>query len=151
MTTMRRTSRMLPVAVLLLASVSQANDACPDIVTGAVTRAYPHAKVGSCKQESDHGKVQYEVKLETPNGRRLEVDISPEGAILQTEEIVPLASVPIKVMAAFEARYPKAKASRAEKQSQSSGKVSYELMFHDAGGAKHEVTFGDDGNFVEEE
>jgi hypothetical protein len=147
---MRRVSWTLPVAVLLLFAVAQANDACPEVVTAAVTKAYPQAKVGSCKLENDHGKVQYEVKLEH-NGRKVELDVSPEGTILQTEEIVPLTSVPSKVMAAFEAKYPKAKATRAEKQSQSSGKVSYELKFLDAGGAKHEVTFSEDGTFVEEE
>ncbi len=53
--------------------------------------------------------------------------------------------------AAFEAKYPKTKASKAEKQTKADGTVTYEIAFKDAKGKKHEATFKEDGTFVEEE
>jgi len=55
------------------------------------------------------------------------------------------------VTAAFEAKYPKTKASKAEKQTKADGTVTYEIAFKDAKGKKHEATFKEDGTFVEEE
>ena len=47
---------------------------------------------------------------------------------------------------AFAAKYPKAKADRAEKQVKADKTTTYEIAF-----GKTEVTFKDDGTFVEEE
>ena len=105
----------------------------------------------ACKEEKAKGKVQYEVKLETKEASKLELDISPEGAVLQTEEPAALDLVPKAVTAAFAAKYPKMKATRAAKQTKADGAITYELAFRDAQGKGHEATFKDDGTFVEEE
>lgn len=141
---------LLVVAVLAAPLGALAKDSCPPAVKDAVLKAHAGAKTLSCKTEKADGKVQYEVMLKTPDGRSLGLDVSPEGAILLTEEKVPVASVPAAVSAAFAARYPKAKTTAAEKQTKPDGKASYELAFK-AKGKRKEATFAEDGSFVGEE
>lgn len=67
----------------------------------------------------------------------------------EQEEAIKLEAVPAAVMKAFTARYPKAKATKAEKITK--GKtVMYELAWQD-GGKTREATFDSAGAFVEEE
>ena len=123
---------------------------CPGAVTAAVQKAHPGATVSSCKKEDEHGKQQYEVKLMAKDGRKLELDVDPAGAILLTEESVAVSSVPQVVIAALGAKYTAAKPTRAEKQTAADGTISYELAFT-TGGKKKESTFKADGSLVEEE
>jgi hypothetical protein len=123
---------------------------CPAPVSDAVQKAYPSSKVTACKQETEHGKVQYEVKLETKEAKKLELDITPEGSVIQTEESVAVAAVPKAVTSAFDAKYPKMKPTQAAKQTKADGTIAYELAWKDAKG-RHEATFKEDGSFLEEE
>ncbi|MDE2142865.1 MAG: hypothetical protein KGJ84_10675 [Elusimicrobia bacterium] len=139
------------IAAVLLAAASGAfaKTSCPAGVTGAVIKAHPGARIVSCKAEKEKGKSQYEIKIKS--GKTLmELDVAPDGAILQTEQKVAMASVPVQVMSAFSARYPKAKATRAEKQTLADGKVTYELAFR-RGRKRQEATFDEVGKFIEEE
>ena len=144
-----KTLLTLPL-VLASALAAAAPPPCPAAVTDAVAKKFPKATVQACKAERDEGRDQFEVKLTKADGGKVEVDVSPAGAILQTEEVVPLDQVPAAVTKAFAAKYPKAKPTRAEKQTPATGKPSYELAFL-ADGKKKEATFGEDGRFVEEE
>ncbi|HEV3075805.1 MAG TPA: PepSY-like domain-containing protein [Thermoanaerobaculia bacterium] len=150
-----RTVLFLVLAIVLLvgtpAILVAKTAACPAAVKDAALKAYPSAKVTACKEEKEKGKVQYEVKLETKEAKKLELDISPEGAVLLTEETAALDLVPQAVTAAFAAKYPKMKATRAAKQTRPDGTITYELAWRDAQGKRHEATFKDDGTFVEEE
>jgi hypothetical protein len=141
----------LAFAMLIAPGLAVAKTDCPPPVKNAAQKAYPSSKVTACKQENEKGKVQYEVKLETKEAKKLELDVSPEGSVLLTEEKIATASVPKGVLAAFDAKYPKTKAATAEKQTKADGTVTYELAFKDAKGKKHEATFKEDGTFVEEE
>ena len=123
---------------------------CPAAVTSAVDKKFPKSTVQVCKAEREDGHDQYEVKLTKADGSKVEVDVSPAGAILQTEEVVALDQVPAAVTKAFAAKYPKAKPTRAEKQTPATGKPSYELAFA-VDGKRKEATFAEDGTFVEEE
>jgi uncharacterized membrane protein YkoI len=140
----------LSFALMTAPGIAQAKSNCPAAVTAAVAKAYPDARTSSCKEEKEEGKTQYEVKIDTKDARKLELDVSPDGSILQTEEKVGVDTLPKAVQAAFEAKYPKVKGSKADKQTKADGKVTYELAFEDKG-KKHEATFADDGTFVEEE
>jgi uncharacterized membrane protein YkoI len=144
--------KVLLVAVSLIVAplYAYAKDSCPATVKDAVNKAQAGSKISSCKQEKADGKVQYEVRLKTSDGRKLSLDVAPEGAILLTEEKVAAASVPPAVSAAFAARYPKAKATAAEKQTKPDGKVTYELAFK-VKGKRKEATFDESGSFVSEE
>jgi hypothetical protein len=146
-----RTVITLAFAMLIAPGLAVAKTDCPSPVKDAVKKAYPSSKVTACKEEKEKGKVQYEVKLETKEAKKLELDVSPEGSVLLTEEAIATGSVPKGVLAAFDAKYPKMKAAKADKQTKADGTVTYEIAFKDAKGKKHEATFKEDGTFVEEE
>lgn len=123
---------------------------CPAAVTAALAKAFPRATVTRCKAEREDGHDQFEAKLTRADGGKLEVDVSPDGKILQTEEKIALDRVPAAVMKAFAAKYPHSKVTSAEKQTPATGEASYELAFASDHGRK-EVTFTENGKFVEEE
>jgi hypothetical protein len=128
---------------------ADAPQACPQAVTASIQHAFPQATIGTCKPEHEHGRDIFEVKLTKPGGDKVEVDVAPGGEILQVEEKIAVDALPDAVKKAFAARYPKAKASGAEKQT--AGKtVRYELAFQ-VGTARKEATFAADGTFVEED
>jgi hypothetical protein len=129
--------RTLLVLVLMSAPVLAGD--CPKPVTDAIAKAYPKATVKRCAPEG----ANFEAKLANPE---LELDLAPDGKILATEEKIAVSALPDAVKKAFAARYPKAKAERAEKETTSDKKVSYEIAF----GGK-EATFAADGTFIEEE
>jgi ApbE superfamily uncharacterized protein (UPF0280 family) len=134
---------------LSLGSLTSAGT-CPSAVTAAVHKAHADAAVTSCKQEHEKGKSEFEVKLATAGGQTMDLDVSPDGTILLTEEPVALSAVPAEVMNALGSKYAGAKPTRAEKQTAADGTVTYEIAFA-AGMKKKEATFGADGTFVEEE
>ena len=96
------------------------------------------AAIASCKQEQEKGQTQFEVKLAATNGKGMSVDVSPDGTILLTEQIVAVSDVPPAVMKAFVAKYGAAKPTRAEMQTAADGKVTYEIAFA-AGATKKEA------------
>lgn len=136
------------LAAALAFGPAYAKSTCPASVTGGVQKAYPESKTKSCKQEKVEGKIQYEAVIKTKDARKIEIDLSPDGAILLTEEKVPMESLPAAVTTAFETKYPKDKILGAEKQAKTDGDVTFELAFKD-NGKKHQATFKDDGTFVE--
>jgi hypothetical protein len=123
---------------------------CPESVTQSVAKELPGATLKSCKAEKDEGgHDQFEVTLEQAT-QKIEVDVAPDGRILQTETIIAVTDVPAKVMAAFSAKYPGAKSTRAEKQVRAGKGTFYEIKF-DAQPKAKEATFSEDGTFVAEE
>lgn len=136
---------------LLLAAPAYADapSACPAAVTTGVNKAFPRATIGTCKAEHEHGKDFFEVKLTKANGDKVELDIAPNGDVLQVEEKIAVDALPDAVKKAFAAKYPKVKTTGAEKQT--AGKdVRYEIAFQ-TDKARKEATFAADGTFVEEE
>ncbi len=114
----------------------------PTPVTKAFAARYP--KVTATKAEKEVGKdkvVAYELKAD-----KLEATFTADGTFLEEETVVALTTLPAAVTKAFAAKYPKAKADRAEKQVKADKTTTYEIAF-----GKTEVTFKDDGTFVEEE
>lgn len=131
--------------ILFVATPAVAAPSCPTAVTDAIAKAFPKSKIDGCKAEKEHGHDQFEVRVTKADAKKAEVDVAPDGKILQVEEKVAPAELPDAVKKAFAAKYPKAKAKRAEKQT-AGADISYEIAF----GAK-EATFKADGTFVEEE
>lgn len=143
----------LLLSSLVLVHAADADDApaCPAAVSAAMTHAFPKATINACKAEREDGHDQFEVRLTLADGTALEVDVTPAGVVLQTEQVVPVNQVPALVAKAFAAKYPAAKATRAEKQTRGAkGDVFFELAFQVAG-KKLEATFASDGRFIEEE
>ncbi len=140
----------LAVVSLGAPSALAAPASCPAAVGAALAKHFPKSTIHSCKREHEDGRDQIEAKLTMQDGHKAEVDVALDGTILQVEELVALNQVPVVVMKAFAAKYPKAKASRAEKQTPAKGPASYEIAFEVAG-ARKEATFTETGTFVEEE
>jgi hypothetical protein len=139
------------VAVMAAYVVSPSvGSACPAPVKAAIAKAYPESKIVRCARTKEDGKVVYEALIKTSAGKSLELDVTPQGSLLQTEETVALDAVPPAVMQGLETRFPKAQATRAVKQTAANGKVSYEMAFR-LGKAKKEATFSEDGTLLEEE
>lgn len=128
---------------------SERSAACPGAVRRSIVKDFGSATIAGCKPTTADGHEQFEVML-NQGAQRVEVDVAPDGTILQIETVVPVTAVPAKVMAAFSAKYPGANATRAEKQVRTSKGTFYELEF-DAQPKGKEVTFAEDGTFIEEE
>jgi uncharacterized membrane protein YkoI len=139
------------VALLVFAAPAHADSraSCPAAVTGGVRKAFPRATIEACQAGHERGRDIFEVKATKATGERVEVDLAPDGTILQIEEKIAVDALPDAVKKAFAARYPGSKASGAEQQT--AGKdVRYEIAFQTDHGRK-EATFSRDGSFVEEE
>jgi len=142
------------LTTLLLTSTASADPkvapaSCPGPVTASVAKRFPGATISSCKAEHEKGHDQFEVKITSDHGNA-EIDVSPDGKILVVEEVVAMETIPAVVMKAFGLKYPKAKPTRAEKQTPAEGAITYEIAFLVAD-KRHEATFTNDGAFVEEE
>jgi hypothetical protein len=130
---------MRTALLVLLISVPAFAGDCPKPVTDAIAKAYPKASVKACKAEG----ASFEARLNNPD---VELDLAADGKILATEEKIAVDALPDAVKKAFAAKYPKAKAERAEKETKADKSVSYEIKF-----GKTEATFAADGTFIEEE
>ena len=143
--------KLIPTVVVALAFVGLAHASdCPPAVKDAAVKAHAGATVSSCAAEKENGRRQYSVRIVEAGGSPLELDVSPDGAILKTEQQVAFETLPSAVAAAFKGRYPEAKVSATEKQSGADGKIVYEIAF--ATGKKvREASFAEDGTFIEVE
>jgi hypothetical protein len=127
-------------------SIAGPADSCPTAVKTSISHSFAKSKITKCSAERENGHDQFEVVVEKDGGAVAEVDVAPDGTILQVEEKIPVDQLPKAVTKAFAAKYPKAKAEAAEKQTPAKGAPTYEIKF----GGK-EATFAEDGKFVEEE
>ena len=142
---------LVVVAAAAAAAILPASaEECPAAVKEAAENVHPSATAFACKEENEHGKLQYKVKVTVRNGRNLALDVSPDGTILLSEATVPLNGVPAKVMESLAAKYPDAKATAARKHTDADGTKVYEVAF-ESGKEKKSATFASDGTFVEEE
>src|SRR5258708_26609451 len=114
--TMKRMLLVCSVLCVPAAVALASTDTCPGPVRAAIDKAYPASTVTSCKKAVEKGNTLYEGKLTTKQTSKVEVDVSPDGKILQTEEKVSLEAVPKAVMDGFAAKYKGAKATGAEKK-----------------------------------
>jgi hypothetical protein len=123
---------------------------CPSAVRAAVTKAFPGGKIRSCTAEKEDGRKQFVVTVDRKGASRVELDVLPNGKIIQTEQKISLGGVPAAVMKAFAVKYPGATAKRAERQTFPNGSVRFEIAFA-VDKKTREATFTADGIFVEEE
>ena len=126
------------------ATTSESAGGCPPAVPAAVTKAFPDAKQGPCEGENEDGQQIYEIKLTRADGSKAEVELTADGTLVATEEVV--AAMPDAVAKAFAAKYPGATASRVEKITMPGKGTQYEIKF-----TGKEATFSEAGDFVEEE
>jgi hypothetical protein len=123
---------------------------CPPAVITSASRAFPGAKIVACKAAKEAGSDQLEVKLTRKVGGAIEVDFASNGNVLQIAEAIALTKLPDAVAKALKAKYPKAKANRAEKQTITDRGVFFEIAFK-VDGKTRQATFAASGAFVEED
>jgi len=117
---------------------------CPAPVTATVSKTYPTGTLGPCRSERDGGKDVYEVTVTVPGSEPIEVELSVDGVITGTEQVVLV--MPEPVAAAFAAKYPGQTVSRIEHQTEPGKPDTFEVRFGDT-----DATFTASGDFVSEE
>lgn len=125
----------------------------PKAALDGVVKKYPTAKRVGFEREVEKGKTVYEIKL-VNDGRKIDVDVSPEGKIVAEEEEVAIDSAPEAVKKALAAspKYGKWTIKRLEKviNDENTAAPQYEYVVMN-GKSKAEVVFAADGKLVKTE
>lgn len=125
----------------------------PAPVLAAVAKKYPTAKKTGFSKEVENKQTVFEIDL-TDGGKKLEVEVSPEGKILVEEQEIALEAVPANVRKALSdsTKYGKWTVKKAERVVSNENEAAPSFELHIASGAKKaEVVFDKDGKLVKEE
>jgi hypothetical protein len=122
----------------------------PPEVKAAADKAVPGAKWRSAEQETDKGQTIYELKGKgAEKDREVEVEVTPDGKLLQTEIEVPLKEVPDVVRNTLKTRWPDFKPKEVKAVTRQDGTQGYEFEQSKAGGKEFEVFISGDGKTVD--
>lgn len=138
------------LALVLVAGVSHADPdprACPAAIKQAAAGAVSGSTVTRCHKKKRAG---YEAKIVASDGGKAEVELDADGHVLEVESEIPLAQVVEPVTTAFAKKFPKGKATKAERSVRPNQEDVYELAFTLAG-ARREASFLADGTFIEDD
>jgi uncharacterized membrane protein YkoI len=122
-------------------------DKVPAVVKAAADKATPGAHWKKAEKEMEHGKMVYELKGRDAKGKKVKVEVSPDGNQVTVEEKVSLDKVPGAAKAAADKAIPGVTWKAAEQETEG-GKTVYELKGHDPKGERVEVEVSPDGNQV---
>ena len=146
-------------SVLLLAAGALAGETpigeklVPKPVLDAIAKKYPAAKRTGFSKEIEEGKTTYEVQI-VDGGRKIDVDVSPDGKIEAEEETIAIDALPpaVKQSLSRSPKYGSWTIQRAERiiKNELVTAPTYELI---VAGNKHaaEVVFDPAGNLIKEE
>ena len=135
-------------AAALTATLPVYADECPASVLAGVQKSHKGAKTTECLHETDDGDSYYVVSIQTAAGKKLELDMSPDGKIIETVEYITAAEVPAAVTKGLEAKYPGAKITEVDRVTDQDGEVTFDIEFT-AGGKTQEVTLTTTGEVYE--
>ena len=154
---MFRRFAVLALVVVLTACAKEkpvAPDALPAPVAGAIQARFPGSKVIEASREKEKDKLLYDVELEH-QGRRLEVEIDPNGGIVQIEAPIALHELPAEAARALEQRYPNEQVREVEQKTEvvdgQDKVVSYEVRLVTSEKKALEVEVTPDGRILAEE
>ena len=116
----------------------------PAAITAAFEKAYPNAKITGTSKETEGGKTVYEVES-VDQGLNRDLIYNADGTVVEMEEAMKPADLPVPVSEALKKLYPKAKVTKAEKLTRGQT-LQYELAL--SGAPKKEVAFMPDGKLV---
>jgi hypothetical protein len=125
----------------------------PPGVLAAVKAKFPEGKVTGAAREDEDGKVTYEVVL-TDHDAQIDVGVSAAGKILEVEKTIAPAKLPEAVAVAIEAKYPKAKITKAEeviKYKEGGEEKSFEVVVSVAGKDGIELKLSPKGKILEDD
>lgn len=120
----------------------------PPAVQKTVREQSKGAKVRGYSKEEEDGKTYYEVSM-TVNGHGKDVLIDPEGAVVEIEEQVALASLPPLVKAAIVKAAGKGKVLNVESITKGGSVEAYEAHVA-AGGKRSEIKVRPNGELIHE-
>jgi hypothetical protein len=129
-------------------------DKLPKAVTEAVKKRFPDAELKSAEKEKEDGKTVYEVAIEN-KGQKIEVTLTPEGAIIEIEKQISAKDLPKSAAEALEKKYPKATYKVIEEVIKvKDGKETleyFEILLVTADKKKVEVSVTAEGKLTKEE
>lgn len=156
---MRRFLSGLVVVVLFGAAVRADEeklsvDKLPKAVLDAVKARFPGAELTGGGKETEDGKTFYEVTIKH-DGAKIDVTVTPEGAITTIEKELAAKDLPAAVTKALEDKYPKATHKIREaviKVEKGEEKLAYyEVLLVTEKKKTWEVQVAADGKVVKEE
>ena len=86
----------------------------PAAVQEAADKAVPGVTWHHASKMTEEGKTIYELTGKNAHGRAVEVEVTPEGEVIEVETAILLREVPKVALDAFKAEYPHLKATGAE-------------------------------------
>lgn len=117
----------------------------PAPVQATVSAQAQGATMHGLSKSNEDGRVSYELELVMADGHRKDMDIGPDGAILEVEEQIDLAKVPEAARAAIQSTAGQRTIRRVEAVSKGDGTlVGYEVGVSD-GGKRSEFRIAADG------
>lgn len=125
----------------------------PKAVIDAVKAKFPQAELGEASKETENGKTTYEIALKD-RGRAVDLSATAEGKITEIETTIEAKSLPAKVAAALDAKYPKATMKKAEEIVEiDDGKEtkSFEVILVTTAKKSVEVKLSPEGKILHEE
>jgi len=121
----------------------------PEPVRKTVQEQSKGAKVRGLTREVDNGHTYYEASLKV-NGRNRDVLIDPSGAVVEVEDEVAMASLPINVRTTIEKVAGKAKIESVESITKNNNIVAYEAHVK-TGGKESEIKVAANGELIPNE
>jgi hypothetical protein len=125
----------------------------PKPVLDSVARKYPGAKQLRYERETEEGKTIYEIQV-LAGGHKIDVDVTPDGRIVEEEEEIDFAAAPEAVKKSLVAspKYGKWSVKRAEKITHADRPTTpdYELLVA-RGKDLAELVFAADGKLLKTE
>jgi uncharacterized membrane protein YkoI len=129
-------------------------DQVPKVVLDAVKARFADAKVTKAETETEEGKTIYEIAI-THKGQKIEVEVSPEGKILEYEKQIDPKDMPKAAGDALQGKYPQASYKRVEevtKVTDGEEKLAYyEVLLVTTEKKKYEVLVTPEGKITKEE
>ena len=118
----------------------------PQAVRKTVQEQSQGAKVKGFSKEVEHGQTFYEVEMSI-NGHGKDILIDPNGAVVEIEEEVALASLAPDVRVTIEQNADKGKVHKVEAITKNNAVVDYEAIVQ-KGGKKSEIKVSPGGKLV---
>jgi hypothetical protein len=97
----------------------------PAAVKRAADMAAPDVTWHHASKET---RTIYELTGKNAHGREVEVEVTPEGEVIEIETAIPLREVPKVALDAFKAKYPHLKATGAESVWERGRIVAYDIL-----------------------
>ncbi|CAI8942384.1 conserved protein of unknown function [Methylocaldum szegediense] len=120
----------------------------PPAVRATADRALPGVQWKTAKTETENGQQIYEMKGRDSADRAVEVEVTPDGTLVEAETEVPLEEVPVTVREALKSRLPNFKPEAVESVTKGIGSSGYEFEGLDEAKKMIEVFVSADGTQV---